>query len=72
MVQEELGEDLRALLYGEPSQGAAERLNETRVQHPALFAVQYAMAEQWRAWGVVPSAMVGHSLGEYVAATVAG
>src|SRR5690606_19423533 len=58
VVQEELGEDLRALVYGEPSEGAAERLSETRLQQPALFAVQYAMAEQWRAWGVVPSAMV--------------
>ncbi|MGW1895838.1 acyltransferase domain-containing protein, partial [Streptomyces sp. NPDC002004] len=72
VVREELGEDLRALVYGEPSESAAERLSETRLQQPALFAVQYAMAEQWRAWGVVPSAMVGHSLGEYVAATVAG
>ncbi|MDA5286907.1 acyltransferase domain-containing protein, partial [Streptomyces sp. Isolate_45] len=72
VVREELGEDLRSLVFGEPSQGATERLNETRVQQPALFAVQYAMAEQWRAWGVAPSAMVGHSLGEYVAATVAG
>jgi acyl transferase domain-containing protein len=72
VVKEELGEDLCALLYGEPKDEAATRLAQTRLQQPALFAVQVAMAEQWRAWGVEPRAMLGHSLGEYVAATVAG
>ncbi|MER6051819.1 beta-ketoacyl synthase N-terminal-like domain-containing protein [Streptomyces sp. NPDC001793] len=66
-----LDEDLGLLVYGDAAE-AAERLRETRVQQPALFAVQVAMAEQWRAWGVEPCALLGHSLGEYVAATVAG
>ncbi|MER6053455.1 SDR family NAD(P)-dependent oxidoreductase, partial [Streptomyces sp. NPDC001793] len=72
VVKEELGEDLCALLYGEPEDEAARRLAQTRSQQPALFAVQVAMAEQWRAWGVEPRAILGHSLGQYAAATVAG
>ncbi len=50
----------------------AERLNGTRLAQAALFVTEYALAKQWMAWGVVPEAMIGHSLGEYVAAAVAG
>ncbi|WP_318280740.1 type I polyketide synthase, partial [Streptomyces globisporus] len=72
VVGAELGEDLGGLLFGDAGELAVSRLGGTRLQQPALFAVQYAMAEQWRAWGVEPCVMLGHSLGEYVAATVAG
>ncbi|HEU4321543.1 MAG TPA: MupA/Atu3671 family FMN-dependent luciferase-like monooxygenase [Roseiflexaceae bacterium] len=48
------------------------KLTETVLAQPALFAVEYALAQLWLARGVVPQALLGHSLGEYVAATVAG
>jgi len=47
-------------------------LERTEVAQPALFALEYALAETWRAWGIEPAALAGHSLGEYVAACVAG
>lgn len=49
-----------------------ERLNLTQYTQPALFAVEYSLAEMWQSWGIVPSAVMGHSVGEYVAACVAG
>ncbi|KPI10148.1 6-deoxyerythronolide-B synthase [Actinobacteria bacterium OK074] len=60
---------LRRLLFDEQSPGA---LDDTRLAQPALFAVEYALAAQLRSWGVVPDAMAGHSVGEIVAACVAG
>jgi acyl transferase domain-containing protein len=69
-----LGFDLRRVLY--PPEGmereAEEELNETRMTQPALFVVEYAMAKQLERWGVRPEAMIGHSLGEYVAACLSG
>jgi acyl transferase domain-containing protein/acyl-CoA synthetase (AMP-forming)/AMP-acid ligase II/SAM-dependent methyltransferase/acyl carrier protein len=52
--------------------GDAARLETTAVAQPALFAVEYALAKTWTHWGIEPAALLGHSLGELVAACVAG
>jgi len=69
LLHKELGLDLRDLLYG--SRPAAE-LNETRIAQPALFALEFALARMWMHFGVTPGGMIGHSLGEFVAACLAG
>ncbi|MGE0127978.1 MAG: SDR family oxidoreductase [Blastocatellales bacterium] len=66
--------DLRDLLYppAEKAEEAARLLNQTRVTQPALFVVEYALAKLWMEWGIQPQAMIGHSVGEYVAACLSG
>ncbi|MFB9924337.1 SDR family oxidoreductase [Amycolatopsis halotolerans] len=64
LARAELGADLRELLAAHPE--------ETQFAQPALFAVGYALSRLWRSWGVEPEAMIGHSVGEYVAAAEAG
>ena len=69
-----LDADLKKVLFPSARDGsaAAEALKNTKWAQPALFAVGYAIAGMWKDWGVQPSAMIGHSVGEYVAATLAG
>ncbi len=47
-------------------------INQTAYTQPALFAIEYALYKLWSSWGIKPSMVMGHSVGEYVAATVAG
>ncbi len=63
--------DLRGMLAGGAAR-SGDPLGQTEAAHPAVFVVEYALARLWMSWGVCPQAMIGHSLGEYVAATVAG
>jgi FkbM family methyltransferase len=66
------GLDLRRMLGRAPVSDAAARLSRTEVAQPVAFVVGYALARLWESWGVRPDAVLGHSLGEYTAACVAG
>jgi acyl transferase domain-containing protein len=73
VLRADAGLDLRGALYGEAdSDEAAARLMQTSLTQPALFVVEYALAKLLMGWGVRPEAMIGHSIGEYVAACLAG
>lgn len=69
-----LGLDLREVLFPSDEQTAtmAQLLGETWITQPALFTIEYALAQLWLAWGIRPAALIGHSIGEYVAACLAG
>ncbi|HYO54553.1 beta-ketoacyl synthase N-terminal-like domain-containing protein, partial [Archangium sp.] len=69
-----LGLDLREILYVSEAQSeeASQKLLRTSIAQPALFVIEYALARLWMSMGLAPEAMIGHSLGEYVAACVAG
>ena len=70
LLATDLGCDLRNVLFSPNADSPI--LNETRVAQPALFAVEYSLAQMWMSWGVMPNAMIGHSIGEYAAACLAG
>ena len=69
LLEPQLGLDIRDVIFAEHGDAA---INETRFTQPALFATEYALASLWMQWGVIPDAMLGHSIGEYVAAHLAG
>ena len=70
LLRPHLERPLLSVLYPEGEQDSP--LDDTAYAQPALFALEYALAELWRSWGVEPAAVMGHSVGEYVAACVAG
>jgi malonyl CoA-acyl carrier protein transacylase/acyl carrier protein len=74
ILQPLLDQDIRELIYPETAQLAAssQLLEQTRYTQPALFTIEYALAQLWQSWGLQPTAMVGHSIGEFVAACLAG
>ena len=69
-----LNTDLRQILF--PPEGrekdAQDQITQTAITQPALFVIEYAIARLFETWGVVPVGMIGHSLGDYVAACLAG
>jgi phthiocerol/phenolphthiocerol synthesis type-I polyketide synthase E len=74
LLKPHLNLDLRALLYPDDDQieSATRQLGQTANTQPALFAIEYALARLWMHWGIQPEGMIGHSIGEYVAACLAG
>ncbi len=58
------------LLYGSGTD--SELINQTENSQPSIFAIEYSLSELWKTWGIKPCIVLGHSLGEYVAACVAG
>lgn len=68
-----LGRDLRDLVFKfKDQEEAAAALRQTEVAQPAIFAIEYSLAKLWMSWGVQPAAFIGHSVGEFAAAALAG
>ena len=74
LLQPLLNRDVRQCLYPDaPQIGQSNTLlQQTALTQPALFAVEYALAQLWLSWGIVPQALMGQGIGEYVAACLAG
>ena len=74
ILEGELKASIIDLIYpaDQKNQKSETALNQTVYTQPALFALEYALAKIWQDWGITPSAVMGHSVGEYVAACVAG
>jgi len=60
------------VMFAETSESNVSRLNQTGYAQPALFSIGYALAKLWQSWGVEPDCVLGHSLGEFAAACIAG
>jgi amino acid adenylation domain-containing protein len=68
-----LGKSLLSVVYpADVNDEATATLNQTLYAQPAIFAIEYSLAQLWLSWGIAPAAMVGHSVGEYVAACLSG
>jgi amino acid adenylation domain-containing protein/thioester reductase-like protein len=74
LLKPHLGLDLRGVLYPDEKEAerASEQIQQTQITQAALFVVEFALAKLWMQWGVLPQAIIGHSIGEYVAACLAG
>nr|WP_255524802.1 type I polyketide synthase [Nodosilinea sp. FACHB-13] len=75
LLQPYLELSLQSVLFGEDGleeDSPTAPLHQTGYTQPALFALEYALAQLWLSWGIRPAAVMGHSVGEYVAACVAG
>ena len=73
-LQEKTGNDYRRFFFAPPESvdGLRQEMARMPIQLPSIFLVEYALAQLWRSWGVEPTALIGHSLGENTAACIAG
>ncbi|NQE34940.1 type I polyketide synthase [Microcoleus asticus] len=74
LLQPHLGLDLGMLIYPskEETEKATQQLQQTAITQPALFVIEYALAKLLISWGIQPQSIIGHSIGEYVAACIGG
>lgn len=74
LLKPALGLDLLDIIHapGHQREEMTARLKDTSLAQPAIFSIGYALAKQWDHWGIRPDVMVGHSIGEFAAATIAG
>ena len=72
LLRPRLETPLLDLLYSDAEDSDAGRLDQTIHTQPALFVLEYALAKLWQSWGVAPDVVMGHSVGEYAAACIAG
>ncbi len=67
-----LQQPLLEVIFAKDNSGTISPLDQTAYTQVALFAIEYSLARLWRSWGIEPFAVMGHSVGEYVAACIAG
>lgn len=72
MLDEYLDASLLDVMFGGTERGGTPLLDDTRYTQPALFTLHYALARLWMSWGIEPAVLMGHSVGEYAAACIAG
>lgn len=73
LLKSELKLDIRDIIYPEThSSEAEEKIKDTQYTQPALFVIEYALSQLWISWGIKPTLLCGHSIGEFVAAHLAG
>jgi phthiocerol/phenolphthiocerol synthesis type-I polyketide synthase E len=74
IIRERVGIELLDVLYSDSKEDhlVSQRLQETTTAQLSLFVTEYALAQLWLSWGIQPQALAGHSIGEYVAACLAG
>ncbi len=73
-LEEEMGEDIRSIMMPQENHNEADQtlLQDTYYTQPAIFTIEYALAQLFLSWGYRPATLLGHSIGEFVCATLAG
>lgn len=72
LFKQEFEQDLKAILFSEATTEISKLIHQTQYTQAGLFVLEYALCQLWKSWGLEPDVLVGHSVGEIVAATVAG